>query len=345
VNVEQALFRAIEASPTDDVPWLALADWLEETGQPERAALLRLHRQLRGLPEGAERSRLEARVQRMLLAGVRPCVPTVTNSIGLVLVLVPPGSFWIGSPDGERVGPPYGDERPRVEVSIRRPFYLGAYPVTQAEYRRVTGRNPSAHAATGRLRDRVVGLDTSRFPVEEVTWYDARAFCQALSELPAEKGAKRVYRLPTEVEWEYACRGGASLSSPFVFGRRMTAKQANFRDGGRRAYLGRTTEAGSYPPNAFGLYDMPGNVWEWCSDWYDSEAYERLQGEATAGPPDGERRNARGGTYSLDRRRVRSADRSSFDPEYHDSDCGLRVLCEWRPPAEPARRTRTRKGR
>jgi formylglycine-generating enzyme required for sulfatase activity len=126
----------------------------------------------------------------------------------------------------------------------------------------------------------------------------------------------------------------------------MTAKLANYRGPGpQRKVIGRTTEVGSYPPNAYGLYDMPGNVWEWCADWYDSDAYERLRGEATMGPAEGDRRNARGGTYNLERRRVRSADRSSFDPEYHDSDCGLRVLCEWRAPEEVNARRRSRSAR
>jgi uncharacterized protein (TIGR02996 family) len=333
MNVEQALFRAIEADPSDDVPWLALADWLEETGQPPRAELLRLQRELRGLDEGPEAYAREKRVQKLLAGGVVPCVPTVVNSIGLTLALVPPGHFWLGSPETEEGR--YGDEGPRRRVRLPRPFYLGVYPVTQQEYERVTDRNPSAHAPGGRLRDKVEGLDTSRFPVEEVTWIQASAFCKELSKRPEEKKAKRTYRLPTEVEWEYACRGGASLFAPFPFGKRITGKQANFRDGDRRRkFIGRPTEVGSYPPNGFGLYDMPGNVWEWCADWYDSDAYARLKGEATRGPARGERRNARGGPFNLERRRVRSADRSSFDPEHHDSDCGLRVLCEWRPPAE-----------
>jgi uncharacterized protein (TIGR02996 family) len=347
MNVEEALFRAIEADPSDDVPWLALADRLEETGQPQRAELLRLQRELRGLPEGPEALEREERVQKMLARGVVPCVPTVTNSVGMRLALVPPGHFWVGSPESEEGR--YGDEWPRKLVGVPRAFYLGVYPVTQGEYERVTGRNPSAHAATGRLRDKVAGVDTSRFPVEEVTWAQADAFCQALSGRREEKEAGRAYRLPTELEWEYACRGGASLYAPFPFGKRITAKQANYRDRDRRRkYPGRTTEVGSYPPNGFGLYDMPGNTWEWCADWYDSDAYARLKGEATMGPAEGERRNARGGTYNLERRRVRSADRSSFDPEYHDSDCGLRVLCEWRAPGEaggPEGRPAGRKGR
>src|SRR5262249_12141015 len=201
-NVEQALFRAIEADPTDDVPWLALADWLEETGQTLRAELLRLQRELRGLGEGEEARSREDRIQKMLVQGVVPCVPTVVNSVGMELAVVPRGSFWVGSPEAEEGR--YGDESPRKRVRLPRPFYLGVYPVTQQEYERVTGRNPSAHAPTGRLREKVEGLDTSRFPVEEVTWHQASVFCQALSELPAERQAGRAHPLPTEIRWGHA---------------------------------------------------------------------------------------------------------------------------------------------
>jgi uncharacterized protein (TIGR02996 family) len=335
MDVEQAVLQALHDNPTDETSWLVLADWLEENDQAAVAEMARLHRRLRGLLLDDERRPLEERFQEMLLAGVRPCVPVLTNSVGMELALIPPGSFWLGSPDHEPGR--YTDESPRRLIELTRPFYLGVYPVTQEEYRRVTGSNPSAFSSTGRLKEAVAGLDTSRFPVEEVTWNDADAFCKALTALPAEMKAGRVYRLPTEVEWEYACRGGAAFTTPYPYGKALTGELANFKDNTLRrrgkAAGDRTTEVGSFLPNGFGLYDMVGNTWEWCADPYaGSEAYAALPPKDPPPAREGDRRNARGGTYNLDLRRVRCADRSSFEPNYHDSNCGLRVLCEWRPP-------------
>lgn len=331
MDSEQLLLQALHEDPDDEMAWLALADCLEETGQPARAELLRLHRQLRGLPEGKDRTPLESRVQELLASGVRPCVPTFTNSIGMELALIPPGSFWIGSPEGEEGR--YGDEGPRKCIRLTRPFYLGVYAVTQQEYAAIMVDNPtpSTFCATGSMRSKVAKLDTSRFPVEHIDWHDAVLFCRRLSLRAVERKAGRKYRLPTEVEWEYACRGGASLSSPFIWGATITREHANFRDNTpRKKHLGRPTPVGSYPANGFGLYDMVGNTWEWCADWYSGDAYRDAPECDPPGPSSGTRRNARGGTYNLEARRVRSADRSSFEPDYRDSDIGLRVLCEVR---------------
>lgn len=333
MDLEPAILDALHDDPDDATSWLVLADWLEEQGQPERAEFMRLHRRLRGLTEEAERVPLEERLCAMLTAGVRPCVPRRVNSFGMELVLLPPGVFWLGSPEGEDGR--YSDEGPRLLVEIRRPFYLGAHAVTQEEYERVMGFNPSHFAPGGELADIVRGRDVRRHPVENVTWHDATAFCRTLSDLPAEQQAGRVYRLPTEVEWEYACRGGAALCLPFPCGRTITPRLACYRDSARQRSSARrrhTMPVGSYPPNGFGLHDMVGNTWEWCADWYSSTAYASNPSADPPGPAEGERRNARGGTYNLETRRVRSADRSSFEPELHDSDLGFRVLCEWRPP-------------
>ena len=332
MDIEDAVLQEIHDDPTDETSWLVLADWLEESGDVDRAEMVRLHRALRNLQTDEERLPLEQRFQQLLRDSVRPSVPILTNSIGMQLALIPPGSFWLGSPDTEEGR--YADESPRRLIELTRPFYLGVYPVTQEEYRQVIGTNPSAFAPAGRHKDAVIGLNTSRFPVEEVAWAEAVAFCKALSELPAERKAKRVYRLPTEVEWEYACRGGAAMTTPFPWGETVSNDQINFKDSTRRKkknrVLGRTNEVGAYLPNGFGLYDMLGGAWEWCGDWYASEAY--AQHPPTDPPParEGDRRNARGGTYNLEVRRVRSADRSSFEPDYRESDCGLRVLCEWK---------------
>ncbi|MGL4555207.1 MAG: SUMF1/EgtB/PvdO family nonheme iron enzyme [Gemmataceae bacterium] len=334
------LLEAIHERPADDALWLILADWLEEHDDPRKAALLRDVRGLRGVEEGPARLSAEARVQGLLCGGVVPCVPARTNSIGMELALVPPGVTWVGSPDDEDGR--YGDE-PRRRGELTAPFYLGVHAVTQAQYQRVMGDNPSAFSAKGRMRRKVEGLDTSRFPVERVSWADAAAFCQRLGELPEEKEAGRTYRLPTEVEWEFACRGEASQMTPFPYGPGISPKVVNYRASRRaRSYLGRPAAVGSYPPNAFGLYEMVGNTWEWCADWYVSDAYGDMPPRDPPPPPETDRRNARGGTYALEQRRARSADRSSFEPSHRDIDCGLRVLMPWRGP--PAKKPRKKKG-
>jgi formylglycine-generating enzyme required for sulfatase activity len=205
---------------------------------------------------------------RRLLEVLPPEVPPpaqLTNSLGMRLVLVPAGTFLMGSPRNETER--RGNEPLPHEVVIRRSFYLGTFPVTQHEYEVVMGRNPSCFCAANHGRP--------DHPVEQVTWLDATEFCRRLSALSGEEAARRVYRLPTEAEWEYACRAGAA--TPFSFGARASSLEANFNGdypyggaekGPRRA---RTSPVGSYAPNAWGLYDMHGNVWEWCADFYDGE--------------------------------------------------------------------------
>ena len=132
----------------------------------------------------------------------------IVNSIGMKLVLIPAGEFMMGSPESEESR---GSDETQHRVRITKPFYLGAYEVTQHEYEQVMGNNPSYCSANGKFKERVVGMDTSRHPVENVSWEDAVAFCQRLS----QKEGKQ-YRLPTEAQWEYACRAGTS--TPFNFG-------------------------------------------------------------------------------------------------------------------------------
>jgi formylglycine-generating enzyme required for sulfatase activity len=258
-----------------------------------------------------------------------------TNSVGMKLVLIPAGSFTMGSPKEERW---HEDDEAQHRVEITRPFYMGIYVVTQEEYVQVTKKeNPSWFSSAGGGKDRVAGLDTSRFPVEQVYWEDADAFCQALSRLDTRKPAGWVYRLPTEAEWEYACR--ARTQTAFHYGDALSSAQANF-DGNypyggaaKDKYLERTTRVGSYEPNAFGLYDMHGNVYQWCQDWYDAHYYANSPAKDPPGPDKTVHRALRAGSWYSGGHNCRAAHRSWLTPGGRINDVGFRVVCV--PPRAP----------
>jgi uncharacterized protein (TIGR02996 family) len=328
MDPEAALLAALHDNPCDQASWSALADWLEEKGEGGRAELVRLRLALRAAPRGERRKASEARQRELLAAGTAPRVPELVNSLGMRLALVPPGKFRMGSPQGERHR--YPDEGPRHEVEITRAFYLGVFPVTQAEYERVTGMNPSHFAAGGQGAEAVSGLDTRDFPVDSVSWRDAVAFCEKLSALPEEKLAGRKYRLPTEAEWEYACRAGV-LADPFHFGASASGLEVNFDgdhppSGGEEGpFLGRTTAVGSYRPNAWGLYDLHGNVCEWCSDWFDEDYYSESPKRNPQGPDAGTSRVLRGGCWNFYGWNCRTAYRGNNAPGYRHYLIGFRV--------------------
>jgi len=319
---EATFLLALHEDPSDDVTWLALADWLEDDGQPQRAELVRLERHLRG-KRPARRAEAERRLAELLVAGVRPAVPEVVNSIGMRLALIPPGTFRMGA---QKTEPDYDREELAHDVEISRAFYLGVYPVKQKQYAEVMGKNVATFRARGRNSGSVVGLDTSDFPVEQATWDQAVEFCRRLSD--AEPG--RTYRLPSEAEWEYACRAGTT--TPFCFGDTIDLTLANFeghqgqgRKVGGVAVLARPCPVGSYRPNAFGLYDVHGNVLEWCNDWYEPGYYRHSPERDPPGPPDGQYRVARGGCWYHHLGLIRSAFRNSVPPHKEDSCIGFRV--------------------
>jgi uncharacterized protein (TIGR02996 family) len=322
---EGDFLTAIAEDPADPAAWLVLADWLEEQGDP-RGELLRL---TRFLPQagGEQRAVQEERLRGLLAQGVRPCWPTLTNSLGMKLALIPAGTFLMGSPEGENGRG--SEEGPQHAVTLSQPFHLGIYPVTQEQYERVIGSNPSFFSSRGGGRQKVKKQDTRGFPVENVSWDDAVAFCRKLSEIPEEKQRGRVYRLPTEAEWEYACRGGLSSSTPFSFGHSLFSAQANFKgnqpDGGTPTCpnLDRPTPCGSYPANAFGLSDMHGNVWEWCADWYGS--YPPGAVTDPTGPSEGSVRMLRGGSWTYFSWLCRAASRYGAWPRDRRDDFGFRL--------------------
>jgi formylglycine-generating enzyme required for sulfatase activity len=245
----------------------------------------------------------------------------ITNSIGMKLVLVPAGKFTMGSPKSEEGREPFdkGSEE-QHEVEITEPFYMGIFEVTQRQYKEVMGINPSYYS----------GDD---LPVGRVSWDDAMAFCKKLSELPEEKQKKRGYTLPTEAQWEYACRGGPlSTEDPFHYGKLLSSTQANF-DGNypyggaaKGEYKARTVKVGSYKPNALGLYDMHGNVGEWCLDWYGGDYYKNSPSKDPTGPKDGTGRVLRGGSLCNDGTYCRAAFRSWFEPGTRYNSIGFRVV-------------------
>jgi sulfatase modifying factor 1 len=265
----------------------------------------------------------------------------ISNSIGMKLAHIPPGTFTMGSPIGEK------DRRTNEEqheVEITKEFWLGIHEVTQKQFKEVMGYNPSCFSRDGEGKAGVeykydkpafskaqAPADTSAFPVENVSWEEATEFCAKLSNRREEKRNGRRYRLPTEAEWEYSCRGRAPSYQVFHFGDSLSSRQANFAGtfpyGGaaKDLWLGRPCQAGSYEKNRFGLFDMHGNVYEWCSDWYDQGYYAHSRRTDPTGPSEGEYRVVRGAAWNDVGWRCRSAYRFWRMPAYRDAFLGFRV--------------------
>lgn len=249
----------------------------------------------------------------------------ISNSIGMQFVRIPRGAFLMGSPLGEE-----GRHNNELQHAVRlnRDFYFGVHTVTQRQYVKVIGKNPSWFQGP-----KVMNVDSSNHPVDSVSHLDAEEFCRRLSELPEEQIAGRQYRLPTEAEWEYACRAGSKTA--FSFGNDVA-------DLGRHAWYkansGDLTHAvGSKKPNAFGLYDMHGNVEEWCSDWYGEYPSTSLTDPRGPDPrlpdpwePDSVfyTRVLRGGSWRFEPLCVRCAARGSGFPEDFSWTYGFRLVLE-----------------
>jgi formylglycine-generating enzyme required for sulfatase activity len=244
------------------------------------------------------------------------------------MIWVPPGTFLMGSPTSELER---NTNEVQHSVTLTRGFFIGRYPVTQGNYRSLINTNPSYFNTNNGYV-----LDFSR-PVEQVSWSDATNYCAKLT--LQERNAGRifpnwVYRLPTEAEWEYACRAGTT--APFYFGNSLTSGMANFygQDGyvagtgtvfsSNGVYLARTTAVGSYQPNSSGIFDMAGNVWEWCQDWFTN----LTAGSATnpTGPASGEDRVLRGGAFNNNAKDCRSAARINDSPSDNANTIGFRVV-------------------
>ena len=238
----------------------------------------------------------------------------ITNSIGMKLVLIPKGKFMMGSPESEvRIA-----DATQHEVTISKDYYLGVYEVTQAQYEKMMGKNPSRFQGDN-LRGDSLRRDSTNHPVEQVSWGDAVKFCKKLSDLPEEKKAGRVYRLPTEAEWEYACRAGSKSAYSFGESSKSLGDYAWFYENSN----GQTHPVGEKKANAWGLYDMQGNVWEWCSDWYGQ--YPKGAVSDPVGPREGSFRVIRGGSYFSEAANCRSANHNRHDPSDRFHYYGFRV--------------------
>ena len=239
------------------------------------------------------------------------------GGVSLPLVRIPAGEFVMGSPDAEQGRS--SDEGPQHRVRLRE-FWMGQTPITQAQWRAVMGTNPSE------FKDQ---LDSDQRPVERVNWREAMAFCRQLADRTG-----RDYTLPSEAQWEYACRAGTT--SPFAFGGTITPELANY-DGNytyagspKGVYCEQTTAVGAFPANAWGLQDMHGNVWEWCLDhWHGS--YASPPGDGSAWVDSEDKNNAkrllRGGSWGGSPGYCRSACRGRYQPGSAYYGVGFRVVC------------------
>ena len=230
-----------------------------------------------------------------------------TNNIGMKFVWIPPGNFMMGSPKEEKER---NADETQHKVTLTRGFYIGVYAVTQEEWQAVMGNNPSRFKGEKKL------------PVEMVSWDDCQKFCKKLQEKD-----RKPYRLPTEAEWEYACRAGTT--TPFHFGETISTDQANYDgnyaygNGKKGVDRKKTMPVGSFPANAWGLYDMHGNVWQWCQDRHGD--YPQKDVADPQGPENGKLRLWRGGSWGDDPECCRSAYRSGELPSHRYGSIGLRV--------------------
>jgi prepilin-type processing-associated H-X9-DG protein len=254
-----------------------------------------------------------------------------TNSIGMKLVRIPAGEFIMGLPDaGNEREDPLLNVRPNVcphHVRITQDFCVSAFEVTRGQFGCIMGSG-TKEGASGEGQGASNDQDRLQFPITNVSWVDAVTFCGRLSALPVEKAAGRRYRLPTEAEWEYACRAGSM--QPFVEpkGAEADAMGFNLRPDSTTGLS--LTAVGSYPPNAFGIYDMRGNVMEWCADWFAWDYYRHSPENDPQGPSSGVFRVVRGADWRFTGVACHYT-RFDTEPWRTSPFIGFRVVCEKKP--------------
>lgn len=259
---EATFLQAMQERPDDTALRLVFADWLDERGDP-RGEFLRLLHTLTQTVEVPQRKELESRLRKLMASGIQPVGPFLINSIGMTFAWIPAGTFLMGSNPKEHKRQLFDETQHKV--TLTKGFYLAIHPVTQAAWKKLMQNNPSDDKEEDH-------------PVTNVSWHDCQKFLKKLTEKEGQS-----YRLPTEAEWEYACRAGTTTA--FFFGRTISSKQAK-------------------SPNALGLY-VPGPVVEWCSDWYGPywrATYIAGQVIDPEGPPEGTVRVLRGGYQTTPKR-------------------------------------------
>src|SRR5574341_394347 len=241
----------------------------------------------------------------------RQFVDRLSRDVVLELVWIPGGTFLMGSLRSQG----YDDEHPQRRVTVA-PFLIGKYPVTQEQWQSLMGKSSSRFKG-------------ARRPVENVSWQEAGRFCERLS-----RTTGRAYHLPSEAQWEYACRAGTS--TPFYFGETLTTDVANyngeftFRSEPKGVYRHETTEVGCFPPNAMGMFDLHGNIWEWCSDaWHDNYEGAPTDERAWELKGDAALRVARGGCWHDTPDVCRSAARLKMAANEGDDIVGFRVAMRY----------------
>lgn len=305
------------------------------------SALPQLHVAVRTHTDVEVKARAKNVIDRIMIALCQ------SRSTGMKLAYARAGEFQMGSDVNEK---DRRDDENQHKVRISRPFLIGAHEVTQAEFAAVMDYQPSWFSPKGNGAEKIAKINSGELPVDSVTWFDAIEFCNRLSERDGfqpyysitdvkTENESRVsakveivggtgYRLPTEAEWEYACRAGSS--TPYHFGEadgggnyihRVSTR--NYGTGLKK--LGRSTTVGSYKPNAWGIHDMHGNVAEWCWDWYGKSYYGNSPADDPNGPLNGDHRVLRGGSWLVKQTSCRSATRFWNVPGKADMHIGFRI--------------------
>jgi len=308
--IREAIAAGMEVNPADRPQ--TVAEWLDRLPKTQEPPVSPVSLQLKIFQFQTPKVDRRGKIVRRDSYQARYHTEDLGNGIGLDMVAIPGGTFLMGSPETE--GGYHKSQSPQHRVTVPA-FFMAKFPVTQAQWEAVMGNNPSYFKGKNR-------------PVENVSWDDAMAFCQKLSQKLGKD-----YRLPSEAEWEYACRAGTT--TPFYFGETLTTDLANYdgnytyADGTKGEYRKQTTDVGQFPPNAFGLYDMHGNVWEWCADpWHEN--YHGAPTDGTIWSSSDESLNnvrlLRGGHWLNAPDRCRCASRRRYERDNRLSSIGFRLL-------------------
>jgi formylglycine-generating enzyme required for sulfatase activity len=318
-NLALEYFQQILKIVPDD-PWILekKADVLIKAGRKKEAeAILRkiltLHSEIRNI---------RGKLENLIHDPGELKVVNLSRHLSLKLIYIPAGSFLMGSPDTEKGHSM--DEGPRHRVTISRGFWMGKYEVTQAQWQDIMKSNPSLLKPKRPFLKKkdpstVPHVDERELPVERVSWNDVQMFIRKLNK---KTGLK--FRLPTEAEWEYACRAGSESAYYFGDSRKELSRYAWY-NGNTSA---ETHPVGRKEPNAWGLCDMTGNVFEWCQDWYSRYFYQYSPATNPTGPSSGAGRVFRGGSWFSSEDRCRSAFRYGYNPDLKYANLGFRLVLE-----------------